>query len=79
MKITDLTPNGMASSKRVDVADTTPSNGFSNVSSTTNSATNMNAPELKQRSWRSDQLVEMAGDDSFRIANEAPRHTKMKG
>lgn len=79
MKITEMTPNGQASSKRVDVTDTPPSAGFSNVSSGNNAETNMNTPGLKPRSFRTDQLVEMAGMDNFTLANEAPRMDKMKG
>jgi hypothetical protein len=79
MKATDMTPNGVASKKRVDVTDIAPTQGFSNVSEGSNAATNMNAPELKERSWRTDQLVEKSGVDGFTLANEAPRMTKMKG
>jgi hypothetical protein len=78
MKITEDSV-GMASKKRVHVTDTAPSGGFSNVSSGDNAATNMNAAELKPRSWRTDQLVDSTGMDSFTLATEAPRHTKMKG
>jgi len=79
MKITDLNPNGAVSTKRVAVSDTAPSQGFSNVSQRDDTTTNMNAPELKTRAWRSDQLVDATGDDSYRTGNEAPRMTKMKG
>jgi len=79
MKITDMSPNGAASSKRISVTDTPPTQGFSNVSQSEDLSTNMNAPELHKRDWRTDQLIEMAGDDGYRTANEAPRMTKMKG
>ena len=59
MKITENS-TGTSSAKRVSVSDTAPSQGFSNVSQSDDMSTNMNAPELHKREWRTDQLVEMA-------------------
>jgi hypothetical protein len=72
---------------RMTVESTTPSAGLTNVSTADNSKVLMNAPELQERGWRADQLVEVAGEDG----NDNPpgnretllsteiRKTKMKG
>lgn len=79
MDIKDLSKNGAVSGKRMDVSSTSPSGGLSNVSASDNSPVAMNTPEMKPRGFRCDQLVEMAGDDSYDLGGEAPRKTKMKG
>jgi hypothetical protein len=78
MKVSDSSSNGAVSEKRVSVTSSagSPAN---QASASDNSATNMNTPELKERGFRADQLIDMAGDDSYRLATEAPRKTKMKG
>lgn len=78
MKISDMSSNGAASEKRVDV-DSTAGNPANQASSSDNSPTLMNTPEPKARGFRADQLIDMAGDDSYRLTPEAPRKIKMKG
>lgn len=79
MKITDTVENGMKSDKRIDVQDTAASGGISNVSQSDNSPVMMNTPGMKERGFRADQLIEMAGDDGYRLGTEASRMEKMKG
>lgn len=79
MKITDMNPNGMASASRSSTDSTAPSGGISNVSQSDNDKTLMNTPEPKARGYRADQLVNMAGDDSYTLLPEAPRKDKMRG
>lgn len=78
MKVSDMSSNGAVSEKRVSV-ESTSGNPSKQASSSDNGATNMNTPGLKERGSRCDQLIDMAGDDSYRLATEAPRKTKMKG
>lgn len=77
MKSTEMT-SGQKSEKRVgvDSADGDPSK---QASTEDNSATMMNTPGLKPRGFRADQLIEMAGDDGYRLGTEAPRKDKIKG
>lgn len=79
MKSTDSVTNGIKSGTRVSLDSTPPSGGITNVSRSDNSPVPMNTPEPKERGYRADQLVEMAGDDSYSLVGEAPRKTKMKG
>lgn len=79
MDIKDLSKNGVTSGKRMEVSSSSASGGMTNVSSSDNSPVNMNTPEMKERGFRCDQLVEMAGDDGYSLAGESPRKTKMKG
>lgn len=78
MKSNDMSSNGTASEKRVSV-ESTPGDAARQATATDNSVTNMNTPELKERGFRADQLIDMAGDDGYRLSTEAPRKTKMKG
>lgn len=79
MDIKDLSKNGVTSGKRMDVDSTSPSGGITNVSAQDDSPVNMNTPGMKPRGFRCDQLVEMAGDDSYDLGGESPRRTKMTG
>lgn len=79
MDVKDLSKNGAVSEKRMDISSTKPTGGITNVSAADNSPVLMNTPEMKERGFRCDQLVEMAGDDTTNLAGEAPRMTKMKG
>lgn len=79
MKSTEMGVNGQQTDNRASFDSTVPSGGISNVSKQDNSPTMMNTPGLKERGYRADQLVEMAGDDSYRLATEAPRKDKIKG
>jgi hypothetical protein len=86
--IKDKSTPTITSKDRMTVESTTPSAGsITNVSGSFNSPVLMNAPEMKERGWRADQLVEMAGEDgndnppgnrSSLLGNEV-RKTKMKG
>lgn len=79
MDVKEMSRNGAASEKRMDVTSTKPTAGITNVSAADNSPVNMNTPGLKERGFRADQLIEMAGDDTYRLGTEAPRMDKMKG
>lgn len=79
MKSTEMGSNGMKSVPRAQFDSTPPSKGITNVSATDNSPVMMNKPELADRGSRADALIEMAGDDSYRLNVEAPRRSKMKG
>lgn len=86
--IKDKSSPTITSPNRMIVESTTPSAGsITNVSGPYNAPVLMNAPEMKERGWRADQLVEMAGEDgndappgsrSSLLGNEI-RKTKMKG
>lgn len=79
MKSTELGTNGAQTNDRANFDSTTPSGGITNVSKADNSPTLMNTPEPKERGFRADQLIEMAGDDGYRLTPEAPRKDKIKG
>lgn len=79
MKSTDSLTNGIKSGTRVSLDSTAPTGGITNVSKSDNSPVMMNTPEMKERGSRADALIEMAGDDSYRLGTEAPRKSKMKG
>lgn len=79
MKSTDMTPNGQQTDDRASFDSTAPTGGITNVSKSDNSPTLMNTPEPKERGFRADQLIEMAGDDGYRLTPEAPRRDKIKG
>lgn len=79
MKSTDVTPNGSKSMERANFDSTPPSGGISNVSKADNSPVMMNTLGLKERGFRADQLIEMAGDDAYRLGQEPARMDKMKG
>lgn len=81
MKISDMSTNGVVSEKRISVTGSAPSNGNPalNASSSDDSPVMMNKPEMASRGSRADALVEMAGNDSYSLATEAPRMGKMKG
>lgn len=78
MKISDMSSNGSISDKRIDVASSS-GNPAMQASDSDNSPTMMNTPEMKERGSRADALIEMAGDDSYRLGTEAPRKAKIKG
>lgn len=75
------TANDNASQSRQDFSSTPPTNGSVPIQMTAadNSPTNMNKPELALRGSRADALIDMAGDDAYRLGLEAPRTGKMKG
>lgn len=79
MKATDLSQNGYASEKRVNVDSTSPSGGISNVSQQDNGKVMMNKPEMDTRGSRADSLVDIMNMDGERLGQEAPRHTKIVG
>lgn len=80
MKSTDMSKNGEASASRASLDSTPPSGGISNVSSADNTPVLMNmASGPKERGSRADALITMAGDDAYRLTEEAPRKGKMKG
>lgn len=79
MKSTDSLTNGIKSGTRVSLDSTPPSGGITNVSKADNSPVMMNTPEMKERGSRADALVEMAGNDTYSLAMEAPRKSKIKG
>lgn len=79
MKSTDMGGNGQQTDNRASFDSTVPSGGITNVSASDNSPTMMNTEGLKERGFRADQLIEMAGDDSYRLGTEAPRKDKIKG
>lgn len=79
MDVKDLSRNGAMSEKRMDVTSTKPTGGISNVSQSDNSPVMMNTPGMKERGFRADQLIEMAGDDAYRLGQEPARMDKMKG
>lgn len=78
MKSTDMSSNGVKSDKRIDV-ESASGNPSKQASSADNSPVPMNTPGLKPRGYRADQLVEMAGDDGYRLGTESPRREKLKG
>lgn len=73
--------SGYAGQDRQSFESTSPTNGAvpKQMTDSYNLPTNMNTPGLKERGFRADQLVEMAGDDSYRLGLEAPRFDKIKG
>lgn len=73
------TEGGNSTDNRAAFDSTAPSGGITNVSKSDNSPTMMNTPAPKERGFRADQLVEMAGDDGYRLTPEAPRMDKIKG
>lgn len=79
MKSTDTVSNGLKSESRVSLDSAAPSAGITNVSKSDNAPVMMNKPELAERGSRADALIEMAGDDAYRLGTEAPRKSKMKG
>lgn len=80
MKVTDVSTNTKSGGDRQPFESTPPSAGsITNVSQADNSPTLMNTPEPKERGFRADQLVEMAGDDAYRLTPEAARMDKIKG
>lgn len=79
VSLKDLSKNGECSTSRIDVSGTAPSGGLSNVSKSDNSAVMMNKPELAARGSRADDLIEMAGDDTYRLGQEPARKGKIKG
>lgn len=79
MKSTDSVSNGLKSGSRVSLDSAAPSGGITNVSKSDNSPVMMNKPEMAERGSRADALIEMAGDDSYRLGTEAPRRGKIKG
>lgn len=68
----------ITSKDRMTVEGTTPSAGLSNVSQQDNASVLMNLPEMASRGSRADALVEMAGEDGYRLSQEI-RKTKIKG
>lgn len=78
MKISDMSSNGSTSTSRIDVTSTS-GDPSKQASSSDNSPTMMNTPGMKERGSRADQLIEMAGDDSYRLSTEEPRKGKIKG
>lgn len=78
MKSTEMS-GGSKTDNRAEFDSTIPSGGIRNVSEADNSPVMMNTPGLKERGYRADQLIEMAGDDAYRLSTEAPRREKMKG
>lgn len=78
MKANDMSSNGTASEKRVSVTSA-PGDASRQASVSDNSPTNMNTPELKERGFRADQLIDMAGEDGYRLSTEPARKSKMKG
>lgn len=78
MKVSDMSSNGTKSDKRISVQSAS-GDPSKQASSSDNSPVAMNTPEPKPRGFRADQLVEMAGDDSYSLKGEAPRRSKMKG
>jgi hypothetical protein len=80
MKISDMMKAGDTSQSRVSVESTPPSNGIGNVTEADNSSVLMNlAAGVAPRGSRADALIEMAGMDNYRLANEPARRGKMKG
>lgn len=79
MKSTDMTTNGKASASRASIDSTPPQGGITNVSEADNMPVMMNKPGMLPRGSRADALIEMAGDDSYRLGTEAPRFGKIKG
>lgn len=73
--------NGQAGDARMTFESTSPSKGGAptNVSVQDDGAVMMNTPGLKPRSFRADQLIDMAGDDMGRLGIEPSRTDKMKG
>lgn len=78
MKSTDMSSNGVKSEKRIAV-ESASGDPSRQASASDNSPIPMNTPGLKPRGFRADQLIEMAGDDGYRLGTEAPRKDKMKG
>lgn len=78
MKVSDMSSNGARSDKRVSVSSAS-GNPSKQASSSDNSPVMMNKAGMKSRGSRADELVEMVGDDSYRLGTEAPRKSKMKG
>lgn len=78
MKSTDMSSNGVKSEKRIDV-ESASGNPSKQASTADNSPVMMNKPGMQPRGSRADELVEMAGDDGYRLGTEAPRKSKMKG
>lgn len=76
-----VTADDNASKSIQSFESTSPSNGAvpTQMTASDNLPTNMNKPELATRGSRADSLVEMAGDDGYRLGTEAPRHGKMPG
>lgn len=79
MNVKDLSKNGTTSESRIEVTGTAPTAGFSNVSQADNSQVMMNKPGLDERGSRADALIEMAGDDTYRLGQEPARKGKIKG
>lgn len=81
VKADGVISNGQAGDERQTFESSSPTNGSvpKQMTDSDNSPVMMNTPGLKQRGFRADQLVEMAGDDSGRLSIEAPRMVKMKG
>lgn len=79
MKSTEMGNNGMKTDNRAAFDSTVPTGGITNVSASDNSPVPMNTPGLKERGFRADQLIEMAGDDTYRLGTESPRMDKIKG
>lgn len=73
--------SGYAGQDRQTFESMSPTNGSvpAQMTASDNLATNMNKPELALRGSRADALIEMAGDDGYRLSPDAPRTGKMKG
>lgn len=79
MDITNSEAN-VKSTSRISVSDTSPSGGqITNVSQSDNSPVMMNKDGLQERGSRADELIATMGDDSYSLATEPPRMSKMKG
>ena len=78
MKINDMSSNGLKSTTRIEIesADGNPSK---QATSTDNSKVFMNTPEMKERGFRTDQLLEAVGMDNYSLKGEQTRMSKMKG
>lgn len=78
MKLSTMNSNGQMSEKRLDV-ESASGNPSRQASDADNSPVMMNKPDLAQRGSRADALIEMAGDDSYRLGQEPARKGKIKG
>lgn len=79
MKATNLGTNGQQTDNRASFDSTVPSGGISNVSQSDNAPVMMNKPGMAERGSRADALIEMAGDDTYRLGQEPARKGKIKG